>query len=424
MLRTFQLPRLFTAVVVYGLVISAHAAEQIDQASPRDTDSPNSSSLRYEGRTEAEWQEWLKNIDLQSSAAASAARSLAAVAVDRTAPETLRKPIVHTLGRIDASADVAVEVFDELLNDPAAIAGEDSPRSWALKGIALLGRPAAELTPHVIEILEGDDTLPLDRLLALEALARIGAAHARTLSAIVSVLDGRSLADASGGEMMDDEDFRQRLRTGAAEVLVLFGPAGSPAIPSLLQAARSDHEPLRRAAVTTLGPIGNPLVTDALIDTLLLDESPAVRDAAAVSLAQLGAESTDVFVPMLGDPEAATRIRAADGLRRIGKPAAAAVAPLQQMLTDQDLKVRVAAAEALWTLTGALDPALDSALTMLAVPQRDVRIQAHRLILTIGRESRDPEVLKRLEQLVDSRDPRVRQAASIAYRELQKLIIE
>jgi HEAT repeat protein len=209
-------------------------------------------------------------------------------------------------------------------------------------------------------------------------------------------------------------------RRVAADVLILFGPSAATATPALLRAAREPDEGLRRTAVTTLGAIRSPAALEPLIDILIFDESPAVQDAAAVSISQIGAAAVARLRSLLDDADPATQLRSADALRRIGPPARNAAPRLTELLKSDDISVGVAAAEALWGITGTLDPALETAVASLAAPQREVRMRAHRLILTIGRSTRDPVVLSRLETAAESRNPLVRQAAFIALRELQK----
>ena len=373
----------------------------------------------YAGRSVAEWQAWFKEIELEGRESIAAAPQLAELAGDVTVPPELRKQAALTLGRIRGAADDAVPVLRQLLAE-TSISGGERPRSWALKSIALLGAPSAELTPQVVSIVHDPATADFDRLLSLEALARIGPAHAATLSAIVRVLEHGAPAGAVPADDVDAAAAHLRRRTAAADVLSLFGPAGSPAIPALLQSARADDELLRRIAVLSLGTMRSTLLVDPLTDILLVDSSPAVQDAAAVALAQIGPAAVPIFEPLLSDADPATRARAADGLGRIGPAALSALGPLQTSLDDSAPEVRISAAEAVYRLSPADAPALDTALALLTEPQREVRMRAHRLIVAIGRESRDPTVVERLQTLADSRDPRVRQAAFQTLRELHQ----
>jgi HEAT repeat protein len=321
---------------------------------------------------------------------------------------------------MDAAATAAVPLFSTLLEDTAPTTIDDVPRSWALKAVALLGPPARELTPRIAEILKAADTSPLDRLLCLEALARIGPAHGQSLGAVVAVLEsGRAGASSAGP---DAAAANLELRTAAAGVLSLFGKSASPAIPALLRAARSEHEPLRRAATTTLGSAGDATLIEPLADILLFDDSPAVQDAAAVSLSQLGPQTADIFEQLLTDADPTTRARAADGLRRLGPTARASLPAVVKVLTDEAPEVQITAAEAVWSISGEVPQPLDTAARLLSEPTREVRMRAHRLLVDMGRTTHDPALIGRLQTLSESRDPRVRQAAFLALRELQQAV--
>lgn len=370
----------------------------------------------YAGRTLSEWNDWFKALDLTSATAAAEAPALAQLATDSAAPPAARRQATLTLGRLDAAAAVAVPVLAQLLNDDVPTDSGDAPRSWALKSVALLGPPARELTPQIIELLNAPDTSALDRLLSLEALARIGPAHARSLPAVVMALEHGPPAAARELDQSVDLEFR----TAAAGVLSLFGPSAAPAIPTLLEASRAEHEPLRRAAVTTLGMIGDAALREPLTDVLQFDDSLAVRDAAAVSLAQLGPQTTDLFTQLLGDSDATTRSRAADALRRLGPAARSSLPALRVALTDEATAVRIGAAEAIWSVSGEVPLPLDAAAELLAAPERETRMRAHRLLVDMGRVTHDPALLERLQSLSQSRDPRVRQAAYLALREVQQ----
>lgn len=366
------------------------------------------------GRTPAQWREWFKQIDFSESRLAEEVPALLALLRDAAAPPTVRQQAAYTLGRIGPAAASAVPVLIDLLEEaePASEAG--SPRQWSLKAIALMGRPARDAAPRIIALLRDPGTPHLERLLSLEALGRIGPAHPQTLGALVAVAQRPLRAEPAGRT----EDLE--LKTAAVDVLSLFGPSAASALPLLQELARGEHEPLRRAAVNTLGKTGNPLVLEALVDALLFDDSPAVRDTAAAALSQLGGAAVPALQALLAHPEAEVRARAADALGRIGPPAAAALPALRERLRDASPEVRLSAAEGVWRMTGSAEGCLEAPLTLLAEPQRELRMRAHRLLVEIGRTSRSPELLARLEELASSRNPQVRQAAYLALRELSQ----
>jgi HEAT repeat protein len=408
-------PLVFIVVLLTRAVPGA-SSEAPSVSAPGGQASPGAEAAPrpIAGRTPAEWREWFKQIDFSQSRLAEEVPALVELLREDSAPPIVRQQAAHTLGRIGPAAAAAVPVLIDLLDETEPAPDAGSPRQWSLKAIALMGGPARDAAPRIIRLLRDPTTMHLDRLLALEALGRIGAAHPQTLGAIVAVAE-RPLRTEPAARLEDLE-----LKTAAVDVLSLFGASAAPAIPLLQELTRGDHEPLRRAAVNTLGKTGNPLVLEALVDALLFDPSPVVCDTAAVALSQLGGAAVPTLQALLVHRDAEVRARAAEALGRIGPPAAAALASLRERLTDPAPGVRLAAAEGIWRLTGSADGCLDAPLALLAEPQRELRMRAQRLLVEIGRSSRSPELLARLEELAASRNPQVRQAAYLALRELRQ----
>jgi HEAT repeat protein len=368
-----------------------------------------------------DWPEIIQSLDLSGPEGAQLVPALARLAADPAAPWVTRRQAVFTLGRIGEPARPAVPTLRELLRSNAPGEGGDTldtPRLWSLKALALLGPAAREAAPDVIVVLEDPASPHLHRLAALEALARIGPAHPATLPQLVNVLQ----TPAPPGVAPDPEGAQVLLETqvAAAELLALYRGSASSAAPALLDAARNRHEPLRRAAVTTLGAIGSDLALEGLSEALLFDDSPAVQDAAAVALSKLGRSAVPRLVSLLEDRDAGVRWRAADALGRMGPLAAIdARGPLEQRLNDPDTVVRLSAAEALWTLTSEAGSVLDVALSLLSASDRQLRIRAYRLVLKIGAGPARTTVIEKLSELADGREPLARQAAVLALRELQ-----
>jgi HEAT repeat protein len=368
----------------------------------------------HAGRSTREWREHFKEMSLSGPEAEQEVPGLLSLAKDNSAPDLLRRQAVHTLGRIGAPAREAVPLLDEMLDDLEATSTGEPQRLWALKAIALMGRPARDLAPRVAEILSDSEQPHLHRLVALEALGQIGPTHPRTLPAVAGALVERSSPSDT------QQEFQQTLamRTAAADILSLFGESAAPAIPSLMRAARDEHEPLRRAAVTTLGKTRSMLALDSLVDVMLFDESPAVQDAAATAMAELGAGAAPALEQLLEDDDADIRWRCADALRRIGPAARETEDSLANLARDPSPLVRVVAAEALWAVADEVDPAASIAMSLFAEPDRNLRIRAHRLVVEIAHASRDAALRVRLQELTSSEDARVQQAARQTLREL------
>ncbi|MFV0446723.1 MAG: HEAT repeat domain-containing protein [Planctomycetaceae bacterium] len=408
------------AVLVTLLVTSRPAnawLQSVDDSSQATTATTKSD--KFAGRSVGEWEDWFKTLELSSPAARDAASELSQLALDRAVPGGLRRQAALTLGRIRPAVNAAIATFEVLLAETEPCETDDVPRSWALKGIGLLGGPAAELAPRIIEIEQEKESSILDRLLGLEALARIGPAHPQTLAAVVEVLQTGLPTDASLPTELDRQQVDLQFRRVAADLLSLFGSSAATAVPVLLSAAREDDEPLRRAAVTSLGSVRQLVTLEPLTDILLFDQSPAVQDAAAVALSKLGPAAAPRLMNLLDDSDPAIQLRAADALGLMEGQAESAMPRLKRAVGSTYPGVRLAAAEALWRISRRIDPALEAAISQLAANERQDRMRAHRLILRIGRESPEPQqVLMQLSELLDSADPRVRQAALIAIREI------
>jgi HEAT repeat protein len=385
-------------------------------------DAPDSSAPGLiAGRSTEEWNEWIQSLVPSSPEGAAAVPVLVDVLLDSDMPDTARMQAALLVGRCGEPVRPHVPRIAELLRQPA---GEElGPADWGLKCLALLGPVAAEATPDVRDVLQSPERSQRERLLAIEALGRIGPANPQTLSLLVAVLDEEATTDAASSETtVTTPATHERLerQVAAVDMIATFGSAATPTVPRLVRCARSTHEPLRWSATTALGAIGSPLALSPLVDLLLFDESAEVRHAAAVSLSQLGPPAVPTLVQLLEDPEPEVRARAADALRRVGRKAASADRPLQTVLDDSSPLVRLNAMEALWAITGDAAVTVERAATMLDEPDRDLRRRAFLLLVEAGSRPGGEAAVPLLEQLAESSDPRQRQQAMIGLREIAR----
>jgi len=268
-------------------------------------------------------------------------------------------------------------------------------RYEAVEALGLIGDVQA--VPALIEVLSDKNTKAWVRYRAIEALRLIGDPQA--VPALVKALK--------------DEDVKYT----AAESLVKIG---SPAVPSLLEAFKSNDKDVTMKAAEALGLIGDPQAVPALVQTLNdKNEERRVRWKAAEALGAIGTsqavaalievlQDTDVNRPVhlytikalralqgpQRDPQLVSALvkalkdqhlheEAGEALVKIGS---LAVPPLIETLTNEGAGwlVRCRAAQALGKIAQHhLDPALRAALPTL-----------HRL------RKRDPvfqEALKQIE---------------------------
>lgn len=180
-------------------------------------------------------------------------------------------------------------------------------------------------------------------------------------------------------------DASSIVRATAAHALLPLGARAAAA--SILPLLRDRDEFVRREAAYALGDTRSNGATDALINLLETDKSPAVRAAAAVALGEIA------------DPSAAPALAQAVAARASDARLAGNVKSRRKRETDEF--VRRSAARALGILKDPRAvPALASALTDKRSTD-DLRREAARALGAIG----DPAAVVALRPLVESRDP-------------------
>jgi len=157
------------------------------------------------------------------------------------------------------------------------------------------------------------------RIAACTALGQIRDPSAVT--ALIACLDKRDISEA------------------AANALVQIG---KPAVPALTKALTSSKNNVRSAACTVLGKIGDPSAVPALIACL---DQWDISEAAANALVQIGKPAVPALIEALTSPSNPVRIAACTALGQIGDPAA--VPKLMKHLQDPAFNVRIAACTAL-----------------------------------------------------------------------------
>ncbi len=374
---------------------------------PAATSEPNPPKL-YEGRTLDEWRELFKNLSPSNPASRAAVPGLILILKDRDVPWFTRSQAANTLGRMGKNGQDAVMVLITLLDEPRA--KEHSPSVWATKSLALFGPEAQSATPRLVEILKDDQRPLIERLTTLEALGQIGGSHPRAIPALVETLNLAPLGLPDKTQM----EFNA-LRELAIEAIAVVGPDAKSAIPMLLRLINSPSESTRRKSVTALGRMGAAaqLAVPSLMESLAFDESPAVRDAAETAFARIGTSAVPALTHLLGDQDSELRQRAARSLGQMGVPAKPAVGPLKKLFNDPKPEVRLSAAKSVWVITKQAHDSLPVFVEMLKSSDRQLRIQAFRLLtkeLGVQATPARPAIAK----LLDHSSNAVRQAAKSA----------
>ncbi len=379
----------------------SHGKASLRKTSPRDD------ARRYDGRTLDEWQGLIKSLDFQSPAAARAVPGLILLVEDRQLPWHARRQAALTLGRIGKPAAAGVPVLVSMLEIPKT-PGEASVPAWAAKALSLFGPLAAPATPALVRLLNDHTRSPLDRLSCVEALGRIGGAHQDAIPALIR------LARRETGGSHDDAELRE----AAVDGLALIGSAAAPAVPTLIRLTRHDSGRLRKKAAVALGRSGPAagIAAQSLVELVLFDQLPEVREAATASLARIGDSGESALRKLLTDEDPRVRLLSAAALGRVLRKSEPSVAALTAALQDADATVRIAAAESLWKQTRAADPLLVTILDVLTSENRQLRIRAYRLLIALGPAARP--ALSDLRRLTHDDRPHVRQVATKALREL------
>ncbi len=174
-------------------------------------------------------------------------------------------------------------------------------------------------------------------------------------------------------------DTSQEKRSRALQALVQLSTASqgqlgmfdgvndvTPAIPSLVKAARDPADPLRLSAMWLLCTIGGPArdVVAPLAREAIRDTSAAMRSAGAALLGIVGDASDEKgLVNLLGDREPNVRARASYALGLL--PRRGAVEPLTRMLADPSAYVRAMALKALANIGPSARSALPAITSMI-----------------------------------------------------------
>ncbi len=178
---------------------------------------------------------------------------------------------------------------------------------------------------------------------------------ARTLHVVPNQHIGLLRENTAAALARSLEDHEPSVRRLSAAALSAVGSDGDVAVEALMRAL-DDTEPSVVAnatkALARIGPAARPAIPR--LRRLLLDPSNPLPDAAE-ALARLDPDAVHVLINALSHTDSTVRVEAANGLRRIGSSASAAVPGLTRQTADDSAQARVAAVVALWAITGKFD---------------------------------------------------------------------
>jgi HEAT repeat protein len=334
-------------------------------------DSPPAPDRIYGGKTLAEWRQLIKSEPASALADRAIVHGLMEIVADPSATWADRRNFALTLGRIGTPASDAVPLLQRLLNSGEEDAG--STRLWALKSLALMGTPASAATADVAAIAEDREEAFMVRAIALETLARIGNHDPLSLATLIEVLQ----EDRHSQNPREADEIRR----AAVEALSLLGPAAAPATPELLRALSSEWTLLQLSAASALGNLGSrgELAIPALVDQILFETDPVVREASADALGRIGLRSLPALKQLMQDPDASVRRLAIRALSADANEPSIRAALLGG-LRDQETGNRMAAAAALFQGERIEPEVWEVLLAGLESDQRAVRILAYRTL--------------------------------------------
>jgi HEAT repeat protein len=377
---------------------------------PRAT--PADQQPTIDGLTVAEWQQRLQQLDPQSTTAVRYVASLRKLIRDPGVVWYTRRTAALTLARMGPKAEESIPDLLALLE--SCEPNSDRTRGWSLRALARFGPTAAPATPLIVAILNNPMAASHDRSVCVSALARIGVAHPATVPALIEQLQRLAHADIPHTPTFTTETVL------VVEALGAIGGAAAPAVPDLIRATRDSRESVRRTAAQTLGQIGRSaeIAVPCLVDLILDDRQPSVRDAAATALPLTGPRATRTIRFLLKHDDPEVRWRAIDAVPDLSQDQVSCRPRLTQLLNDPVPRIRLHAAQSLWTITGQSDMLLDPLLASLHQSDRQLRMRSLRILVSIG--GHDPIVAERFRELQRHRNPKVRQAASSGLRQLER----
>jgi HEAT repeat protein len=274
--------------------------------------------------------------------------------------------------------------------------------NWvACSVLGQIGPQAKAAIPALIEVLQ-DQQSPIV-LEATQALGSIGGEDPALVPALLAV------AHSSQGNA--------RIRGEAFRVLGKICP--EKAVQLFSEALKDPEASIRQQAAYELASSGRALqsAVPALI-TALADADAGVRSAAAYALGRMGSQA-QAAVPALSaavkSPEESVRCAAADALGRIGPAAKSAVPALATALKDDKAIVRSNAAGALWAIEGPASRVLPILLELLK--EKEARWYTISVLRRMAGQAK--AAVPALTMLLDDDDPRVREAAADALKEIE-----
>lgn len=249
---------------------------------------------------------------------------------------------------------------------------KEDPRSVRILAADVLGQMGAKAksaVPHLIKALEDPENSV--RVAAIVALGEMGPAAKAAAEPLLGAIQAKSkdlLVDAMVASALGRlgptvipllhktlEDKMPRRRLAAVYALGELGPAAKEAVPVLVDLLKVKDELSNLMVLQALGKIGKAAEgTVGAVEPFLKSENPSTRLEAALTLFLIGGrtEQLPLLVGFLNDDKAGLGVEASMALKHFGARGKEAAPHLRKRLADRDFHLRMAAALALWAVTG------------------------------------------------------------------------
>lgn len=378
------------AVIAAGVVLFVLCLEQRGTAAP-PSEEP---SLR----------ELLSDLDPRSSKAIESVPRLISTIQNDVVPGVVRRQAAMMLARIGEPASDAIPILIELRD--GSTAADPNVRFWATKSLGLFRSTAAEAVPVLSRELADLNIPTSERLLVADVLGQIGTGPA---------------VQALARELLRPRDASQPDETLLLEVAIdavaQAGPEGVVALPALIRVTEHARPAVRRKACVAIGGLGPraELSLDPLLTRIVLDDDPAVRDAAAAALARIGPGAVPVLIRLVESNSPELQWRAAHALRQIGPRAETALDALQQATRSTDARVRVECLDAIWGIGKEPKAVADALIVELSNTDRQVRRRASELLINLT--PLPAALMQRLKTIAADRSHDAWRAAGYVLRE-------
>jgi HEAT repeat protein len=230
-----------------------------------------------------------------------------------------------------------IKALIKLLRDWGSDLFQTAVRREAARALGQHGPKAKEAIPALVKCARRDGDVYVKK----EAIRALGLIGKDAVPDLIKLLK---------------EDSDDLTRADAATALGEIGKDAREAVPALVEALRDRKDIVRLVVARAVGKMyvadkQLKTVFEALAQSATHDPSDQVRTSAVDTLATVGPEAVPALIQILtNDSEWRPRARAAKGLRDLGKEAPEAAPALVEALGDQEVPVRIHAADALGTI--------------------------------------------------------------------------